>query len=330
MKPLNITCVEKHVLLDQPFDFQFPVQYTEYQQLNQEQLYQQVHQQDVIIASSLHIDERVLANNPQLKLLALCSTGYNHVDLALLQAHHVKVCNVRNYASDSIAEHCFCLILQLTRNMPLQIQAVRHRQWSQSGQANYLAAPMHELKGKTLTIIGKGDVGLALARMAQAFGLQVVFAERKHARTCRAGYTAFEQAVQQADILSLHCELNAETKQLIDAQVLSLMKPTGILINAGRGELINDEDLIQAIQEKRLAGFAADVLNQEPPDIDHPLLRLQDEQSNVLLTGHIAWRTEEAQKRLFCMIENNINSNMQGCEQNLVYATSAAIPSNQS
>ena len=318
MSTLKVTCAEKYVLIDQQFQFDFPVQYTEFQQLDQAQFETQVHNQDIIIISDLNVNEQVLANNPSLKLLALCSTGFNHVNLTLLKQHGVQVCNIRGYAGDAVAEHAFTLMINLIKNFNQQVDGVKQGLWSTGNSSFYLAAPMGELKNKTLTIMGKGEIGLSLAQKAEAFGMKVIYSERKNAEQCRDGYVPFEQAVQQADILSLHCELNTDTQHMIDASVFKLMKDKSILINVGRGGLVHDADLIAAIESKKIAGFGADVLDQEPPAENHSLLQLQHQHDNVLITGHIAWGTDEAQQRLFDILQSNINQNMQGVEQNLV------------
>lgn len=316
--PLKITCIEKYVLIQLDFQFDFPAHYTEYDQLTQHEFEQQVYDQDVIILSELAINETILKNNPNLKLVALCSTGYNHIDLALLQQHGVRVCNIRNYAGDAVAEHAFTMMIVLIKNFNLQLNAVKTGLWSQSSSAFYLASPMQELKNKTLVIVGKGEIGRSLAQKASAFGMHVIFSERKNAPICRPGYVAFEDAIRQADILSLHCELNPQTRHLINTDTLAQLKPGSLLINVGRGELIDDIALIDAIKSGHLAGFATDTLDQEPPTIDHPLLQLQQDCPNVLITGHIAWATDEAQQRLFEILQDNINKNVQGIEQNLV------------
>lgn len=318
MSAIKVTCAEKYVLINQQFKFDFPVEYSEFQQLDQEQFQTQVHNQDVIIISDLNVNEQVLANNPNLKLLALCSTGFNHVNLPLLKQHGVQVCNIRGYAGDAVAEHAFTLMMNLIKNFNQQTESVKQGLWSKGSSSFYLAAPMGELKNKTLTILGKGEIGVSLAQKAEAFGMKVIFSERKNARECREGYVPFELAVQQADILSLHCELNAETQHMLDESVIQLMKDKSILINVGRGGLVHDADLIQAIKSNKLAGFGTDVLHQEPPTDDHPLIQLQRSHDNVLITGHIAWGTDEAQQRLFDILEQNINQNMQGHPQNLV------------
>lgn len=311
---LNITCTEKYVLVDQAFNFDFPHQYTEYAQLDQTQFEEQVYDQEVIILSDLIINQRVLEHNPNLKLLALCSTGYNHIDIALLKQHGVTVCNIRGQASDAVSEHAFCLMINLMKHFHLQAQAVKQGDWATGNSAFHLVAPMRELKNKTLVIVGKGTIGLALAEKAVAFGMRVIFSERKNAEYCRDGYMPFHQAIMQADVLSLHCALNAETQHLIDLAVFQQMKSDSILINVGRGGLIDDADLVYALEHHLIAGFGSDVLNQEPPAADHPLLQIKH--PNVLITGHIAWATDEAQQRLFDILEDNINQNIKGVAQN--------------
>lgn len=316
MKTLKITCVEKGVLINKAFQFDFPNEYTEYEQLTQQEFYDKVHDQDVLIISDLKVDARVLENNPNLKLLALCSTGYDHVDVALLKAKNVKIANIRGYAGDAVAEHAFILMMNLIKNFASQVNAVQQGQWSEGSVSFYLAAPIRELKNKTLAILGKGEIGASLAEKAKAFGMNVIFSERKNAVTCRDGYVPFDQAIQQADVFSLHCELNAETRGMIDADVLSKMKQNSILVNVGRGGLVNNLDVVHALERGHLGGFGADVLDQEPPSKDHPLLNVKH--PNVMITAHIAWATDEAQQRLFSILESNVNQNIQGHDQNLV------------
>lgn len=316
MNPFKISCVEKGVLLDQTFNFTFPVEYQEYEQLTQQQFYDQIHDQDVIIISDLKVDEQILANNPNLKILALCSTGYDHVDLDLMRAKNVKVTNIRGYAGDAVAEHAFILMMNLIKNFASQLKAVQDGTWSNGTVSFHLAAPIRELKNKTLVILGKGEIGISLAEKALAFGMHVIFSERKNAQTCRDGYIPFDQAIQQADILSLHCELNDETRGMIDHAVLAQMKKNSILINVGRGGLINNQAVVEALENHQIAGFGADVLDQEPPPLNHPLIQIQH--PNVMITAHIGWATDEAQQRLFDILESNINQNLQGIDQNLV------------
>lgn len=316
MTTLKITCVEKGVLLNKAFQFDFPNEYTEYEQLTQQEFYDQVHDQDILIISDLKVDEKILENNPNLRLLALCSTGYDHVDVALLKSKNVKIANIRGYAGDAVAEHAFILMMNLIKNFASQVNAVQRGQWSEGSVSFYLAAPIRELKNKTLVILGKGEIGTSLAEKAHAFGMNIIFSERKNATTCREGYVPFEQAIQQADVFSLHCELNAETRGMIDANVLRKMKKNSILINVGRGGLVDNLDIVNALESAHLGGFGADVLDQEPPPKDHPLLKTNH--PNVMITAHIAWATNEAQERLFSILESNVNHNIHDFDQNLI------------
>lgn len=314
--PIKITCAQKVVLLPKPFLFNFDCEYTEYENLSQLDLETKVFDQDILIISNLSINETILKNNPNLKLIALSCTGYNHIDIDLLKRRNIKLCNVQHYAGDSVAEHAFMLMINLFRNYNLQQYAVQSKNWSYSGKVCYVSAPMRELNGKTLAIIGKGDIGLSLARKAQAFGMKVIFSERKGSHICREGYIPFEESIKQADVISLHCNLTKETENLIDKQVFSLMKKGGILINVSRGKLVNTVDVIEALENQTLLGFGTDVLDCEPPPIDHPLLQLNH--PNLIITSHIAWATEEAKERLFSILESNINNNVKGIDQNRI------------
>ncbi|MCG2574775.1 D-2-hydroxyacid dehydrogenase [Acinetobacter sp. ME22] len=312
----NITCAERNVLINRAFEFLIPVKYTEHERLSQTELELKVLNQHVIIVHDLNITEKVLQNNPDLILVALCSTGYDHINLDLLNKHNVKVCNIRDHANDAVAEHSFALMIVLIKNLHHQIEAVKNGVWSRHKDSFYLAAPMRELKGKTLVIIGKGNIGLSLAKKAEAFGMNVFFSERKNSDFCRPGYIPFKDAISCADVLSLNCQLNKDTKNLINLETLKLMKKTSIIINAGRGGLINDLDIILALQNDMIAGFGTDVLNQEPPPLNHPLIKFKH--PNLLITAHIAWATNEVQERLFLQLESNINNNLRGIHQNII------------
>ncbi|HBP30768.1 MAG TPA: hydroxyacid dehydrogenase [Advenella kashmirensis] len=315
MNHLRITCAEKEILADSAFRFEFDAIYSEYGKLNQQQFYA-VKDQNIVIINKQRVDERVIANNPQLRLIAVCSTGFEHINLPLLRKNGIQACNVRGYAGDTVAEHAFLLMMNLVKNFAAQYEAVKSGEWSASARSCFVAAPIQELKGKHLAIIGMGETGRALAGKAQAFGMKVSFSERKHAHACRPGYIPFEQAISQADILSLNCELNQDTHRLIDASVLSRMKSGSFLVNVGRGGLIDEDDVVQALQEGRIGGFATDVLNQEPPVKTHPFLMLKN--MNVIVTAHIAWATQEARNRMFEVLNRNINAFVAGEPQNLI------------
>ncbi|WP_130804808.1 D-2-hydroxyacid dehydrogenase [Acinetobacter ihumii] len=318
MQPIRITCTEKQYLGHEQFKFDFPVDYTEFERLTQQQFYDQVKDQHVLIVNDLQVDQRVMENNPDLKLIALCSTGFDHIDIQLAKQRNVKVCNIREYAGDTVAEHAFLLMLNLIKNFQFYQNSVMSGAWSESQCFCYQddLKPIYDLKGKNLVIVGRGEIGQSLAIKAQAFGMQIFFAERPNQTTCREGYIPFHKALHIADVLSLHCALNDDNRGVINRENLSLMKPNSFIINVSRGALVNDQDLLLALRSGHIAGYAADVITPEPPSKDHPLLN--SGLSNILLTPHIAWASEEAKKRILNILIQNIELNLQGFDSNRV------------
>ena len=315
----QITCTEEKFLISQKFKFDFPHRYQGFYQLTQQQLEQEIFNQDVLIINDLEVTEIVYQHNPRLKLIALCSTGYEHIDLKLAQKYAVKVCNVRGYATQSVAEHTIMLMLALSKHTLAYQQSTQNGVWQDSQSFCYIAPhlPIYELSGKTLVILGQGAIGQAVADKARALNMRVIFAERPNARQCRDGYMAFEQAIQVADTLSLHCQLNEETLACIDQHVFHKMKPNSVIVNVSRAGLVHQADLLDALREKKIAGYAADVAIQEPMQLSDPLL---DQNLNTLFTPHIAWASQEAQQRLFEMVNENINLNLQGEARHLLTA----------
>lgn len=312
-----ITCTEEKFLISNHFNFTFPHHYQGYTQLNQTQFESCVCHQDVLIVNELRVTEKVYQNNPNLKLIALCSTGYEHIDLSLAEKYGVKVCNIRGYATQSVAEHAFMLLLSLFKNFSFYQQAAHQGTWSKSHDFCYLDAhfPIYELNQKTLVIFGQGEIGQSFAQKAHAFGMRILYAERPSASTIRAGYTEFWHAITQADVLSLHGQLSESTQNCINAQVLQQMKIGSFLLNVSRGGLIDEQAVVEALEKKHLAGYAADVMTQEPPFITHSFLQPH---LNVVLTPHVAWGSVEAQQRLFDILTQNIHLNLQGQNANLL------------
>ncbi len=313
----KITCTEEKFLISNQFQFDFDVQYQGYAQLSQSQFEHDIRDQDVLIVNELQVSPIIYRHNPELKLIALCSTGYEHIDLRLAQQHGVKVCNVRHYAADSVAEHAMLLMLCLEKNFLHYRQAVYNGAWQASQDFCYLSSqhPIYQLKQKKLVIVGRGDIGQAVAVKAQAFGMQVIYAERPDASSCRVGYVPFWEALAQADVLSLHCPFSTEQPLYIDAHVLARLPSRCMIVNVSRGALIDEEALLNALEHGQIAGYGADVLQQAPPSQQHPLLQPH---LNVILTPHIAWAAQEAQQCLFTMLNANINLNLQGIAHNLL------------
>jgi glycerate dehydrogenase len=240
----------------------------------------------------------------------------NQIDLDAARAHGVAVCNVRNYGADAVAEHALMLMLALSRNLFAYRRAVLEGGWQQSAQFCLHAAPMKDLSARTLAVCGGGAIGEALAAKAAALGMRLMRVERKGAAQVRAGYTRFETALAEADVLSLHLPLNNDTRGLIGAAELALMKPDALLINTARGGLVDEAALLAALQAGRLGGAGLDVLDTEPPRQGNPLLDV--ELPNLIITPHAAWLSEQALAKLAQQLVDNIAAFLQGEPRNLV------------
>lgn len=276
--------------------------------------------QQVVVTNKIVIDEGVLAS-PQardLKLIAVSATGFNNVDVNAAKQRAIPVCNVKGYSSPSVAQHAFGLILELSSHVGAYGRDVAAGAWSKSPIFTLLTYPCSELAGKTLGLFGHGDIGQAVERIAQGFGMRVLVAGRKGASGAAAGRTPFDEVLRQADVVSLHCPLTPETKDLIGARELGLMKKSAFLINAGRGGLVNEAALIEALRARRIAGAGFDVLTQEPPPADHPMLRAAQEFDNLIVTPHSAWLAVESRQRLLNEIAENIAAFEAGKERNRV------------
>ena len=304
MNPLCIAVLDRDTLADRPFDFDFPHTLSSYGSTEAHQTAERIRGADIIITNKVVISAEHIAANPQLKLIALAATGVNNVDLAAAKQAGVSVCNIRAYGNESVAEHAFMMMITLMRNLPA------------SPFFCHLGAPMRDLNGKTLAIFGRGNIGQTLATYAKAFKMKVVFVEHKHAETVRDGYVSFDEAVRTADALSLHCPLTPETANMIGEAELQQMKPGAILINCGRGGLVDEAALVAALKYGQIGGAGFDVLTQEPPRDGNPLLKAR--LPNLIVTPHIAWASQEAANRLFDILVDNINRFVAGNPQNLV------------
>jgi len=264
---------------------------------------------EVVVTNKVVLDAPLLEQLPALKLIAVAATGVNNVDLDAARRQGMTVCNVTGYATPSVVQHVFMLILCLLRRLPAYSTAVHNGRWQQSPHFCLLDYPIDELQDKTLGIVGYGELGQSVARMGEAFGMRRLIARRDVSDT-RAGRVDLPQLLSQVDILSLHCPLTAQTRNLIGAGQLALMKPEAILINTARGGIVDESALYQALREGRLGGAGVDVLNQEPPGDDNPLL--QAELDNLIITPHIAWASRASRQRLLNQVADNIASYLAG------------------
>jgi glycerate dehydrogenase len=270
---------------------------------------------DVIVTNKVVLDADTLAALPRLKLIAVAATGINVVDLAAAHARGITVCNIRGYAESTVPEHALMLMLALMRNLPAYRDAVSAGDWSRSPHFCFFGPPVRDLRGRILTIVGYGSLGAGTARLAAAFGMQVLRAERPDCVEPRPGYTAFHEAVRRADVLSLHCPLNDATRGLINREVLSGMKHDALLINTARGGLVDEVALVDALQSGTLGGAGIDVLATEPPRADSPLLQVR--LPNLIVTPHIGWASMEAMQRLADQLIDNIEAWAAGTPVNI-------------
>lgn len=303
MNHKKIVVLDADTLPGRTFHFDFPHELAVYGTTDAAETAVRVCGAHIVITNKVVISADIIADNPQLELIAVSATG-------------VAVCNVRAYGNESVAEHAFMLMIALMRNLPAYQRDVAAGLWEKSPFFCHYGAPIRDLNGKTLAVFGRGNIGRTLAGYAQAFGMGVVFAEHKHAPAVREGYVAFENAVRTADVLSLHCPLNAQTENMIGENELRQMKPGAVLINCGRGGLVDENALLAALKYGQIGGAGVDVLTNEPPKNGNPLLKAR--LPNLIVTPHTAWASREALDRLFDILLANIHAFVKGEAQNRV------------
>ncbi|NMP15228.1 D-2-hydroxyacid dehydrogenase [Thalassotalea sp. Y01] len=259
---------------------------------------------DVIITNKVIIDKQVMAQLPRLKLICIAATGTNNVDLVAAKAQGVTVMNVSGYSTTAVSQYVFAMLLEHLQKSSEYIANVKQGQWQKSPVFCHFSQPFNELAGKTMAIIGYGTIAQRVAIIAEAFGMQVLIAERQGSQSVRSGRTPFEQALAVADVVSLHAPLTAETELMINQQTLAIMKKDAILVNTARGGLVDSNAVVDALKCKQLGAAILDVLEIEPPPANHPLLN--NKLKNLYLTAHIAWGSQQAQQRLINGIGKNI------------------------
>ena len=273
----------------------------------------------IAIVNKAPMPASVIAALPDLKMVAVAATGTNIVDLEACRARGIVVANIPAYAQHTVPEHVMALLLALSRNLIAWRESVRAGRWQQSEQFCLFDHPIRDLHGATLGIIGSGSLGGGVIRLAEAFGMRVLRAERKGASEVRNGYTAFETVLAEADAISLHCPLTAQTTGLIGEAELRAMKPSALLINTARGGIVDEAALIRALKEGWIAGAGFDVLTVEPPPVGHPML---DPEllalPNFLLTPHAAWTSRSAMQALADQLIDNIEAFVAGAPKNRV------------
>lgn len=284
--------------------FPFAHHLTEYAQTTAAEVPARAAMAEVLVVNKVPLARAQLQQLPALALIAVSATGVNHIDLEACRDLGIAVCNVRHYGDEAVAEHAFMLMLALRRNLPHYRRQVAAGAWSQAPQFCLYDAPMRDLAGETLVIIGAGGIGQALAARARAFAMTVCFAERKGVRQVRPGYCTFEEGLARADVLSLHCLLTPDTAGMIDAAALAALRPGALLINTARGGLVDEPALLAALTAGHLGGAGLDVLSTEPPSVNAPL-PLAD-LDNLIVTPHVAWASQQAMQCLAQQVVDNV------------------------
>lgn len=287
--------------------------WTEYPSTRPEQMLERLSSATIAITNKVRLGGDLLSRLPQLELVAGAATGTDNIDVAWCREHGVAVTNIRAYAVHAVPEHALMLMLALRRQLLAYRADLAAGRWQQAPLFCFFDHPIRDLHGSTLAVFGAGALGRATAKLAEAFGMRVVFGERKGATRVREGYAAFGDALRAADVVSLHCPLTAETRGMIGADELRAMKPEALLINTGRGGLVDETALAQALREGWIAGAGFDVLSVEPPREGNPLLAPDLlALPNFILTPHVGWASGEAMQVLADQLTDNIEAYVRG------------------
>lgn len=264
----------------------------------------------VILTNKVVIDRKIMTSCPTLKYVGVLATGYNVVDIAAAHELGITVTNIPAYSTDSVAQMVFAHILNITNDIAKYADEAKIGKWSANPDFCYWNKPIIELANKTLGIVGLGNIGMAVARIALAFGMKVLAATSKPQSTLPDGITAgtVQDVLKNADIISLHCPLTDNTQEMINSESIKTMKRTAILINTGRGPLVNEQDLAIALNNEKIVAYGTDVLSIEPARTDNPLLKAK----NCYITPHIAWATTEARTRLMTIAVENVRQFIAG------------------
>ena len=269
----------------------------------------------VVISNKVLLDASTLAACPDLKLILIAATGSNNVDLAAARAQGIAVCNCQGYGTPAVAQHTLMLLLALATRLPDYQQAVAAGRWQQASQFCLLDYPIMELHGKTLGLLGHGELGSAVGRLAEAFGMRVLLGQLP-GRPARSDRLPLDELLPHVDALSLHCPLNEHTRDLIGADQLQAMKANALLVNTARGGLVNEQALADALRSGHLGGAACDVLSSEPPQADKPLLA--GDIPRLIITPHCAWGSREARQRIVGQLAENAHAHFNAAPRRLI------------
>lgn len=281
-------------------------QLSTYPQTAAEEVVERIGDANIVIVNKVVIDAEVIQRCPNLALICVIATGVNNIDTKAAAARGVRVVNCQAYGTESVSQHAIALILALNTHLLDYRNAVSAGRWEQAPHFCFLDYPIREIAGQTLLIVGHGELGAAVARKAEGLGMRVLVAERPGANEIRPGRVAFEEAIAEADAVTLHCPLTDETRDLINADILQRMKSTAVIINTARGGIVNEQDLAEALRRGEIGGAGMDVLTVEPPRTGNPLLAADI--PNLILTPHSAWGSRTARQRIVEQTAENIQA----------------------
>ncbi|WP_439112526.1 D-2-hydroxyacid dehydrogenase [Hydrogenophaga sp.] len=293
-------------------------EWTEYPSTRPTEVVERIRDADIVIVNKVKLPADVLAQASRLRLVAVAATGTDNVDLAACHARGIVVSNIRNYATHTVPEHTFALIFALRRSICAYRDAVRAGRWQEAGQFCFFDHPIRDLAGSTLGVIGDGALGQSVAHIGRALGMRVLMSGHKGRQGQGRLYTPFEETLRQADILTLHCPLNAHTRGMISTPEFAQMAQKPLLINTARGGLVDESAVGAALDAGHISGAAFDVTSVEPPPHNHPFMPLLA-RPNFILTPHVAWASSEAIQTLADQLIDNVDAFLNGKPANQVH-----------
>lgn len=313
MQEPNIVYLDSHTLNPGDLDWS-PIanlgHFQRYEFTEPNQIVERAKNADIVLVNKALITAEVLAQLPNLKCICVTATGYNNVDLKAARAKQIPVCNAVGYSTPAVAQHVFALLLAMTNGVERHSQSAKSGDWAAQQHFAYWFEALDELRGKTMGIYGLGRIGQSVARIALAFEMKVLATHKHPERDAMPGvqFVDLETLFAESDVVSLHAPLSDKNLEIVNKDLLATMKPSAYLINTGRGGLIQEQDLYEALSKKQIKGAALDVLQKEPPNGPHPLFELD----NCIITPHQAWASLAARKRLMQIVADNIKAFLDG------------------
>ena len=289
---------------------------TLYDRTTPDEIAERVQDAQVVLTNKVKLAREAFEAAPQLQYVGELATGYDNIDLEAAREKGITVCNVAGYSSEFTAQMTWALLLELCARVGEHSRLVHAGAWAESPDFSFWHYPLVQLAGRTLLVVGMGNIGKRVARIGQAFGMNVLAAQLPGREAANGEFprVPLDEALPQADVVSLHCPLRPETRGLINAERLKMLRPSALLVNTGRGPLVVDEAVSEALRTEQLAGYAADVLSQEPPPIQHPLYNAP----NCIITPHLSWASHEARSTLLSESVENLRAFVAGKPRNVV------------